>query len=91
MSDNGIWPTIALEIGYTETYDEYLADADFLLEGSEGMICVVVMVKVKPVSPEDIQCRSGFVKVHEYNLVSGAAKKKDTKRHGVIIMHNRRF
>ena len=76
MSDKGIWPTIALKTVYNETYDELLTDAELLLEGSEGEICVDVIVKIEPVRPEDIQCRSGFVEVHEYNPVSGTCKKR---------------
>ena len=38
IPDNGIWPSIALEVGYTKSYDRLLSDADLLMEGSQGMI-----------------------------------------------------
>lgn len=38
MPDNGIWPSIALEVGYTTSYDRLLSDADILMEDSQEMI-----------------------------------------------------
>lgn len=61
------WPTIALEVGYSEPYDELLEDADLLLEGSEGRIGIVIVVKLQPLGSGDTAIGSGFVELHKFN------------------------
>jgi hypothetical protein len=72
--------TLALEIGYTESYDELQADADLLLEGSQGKIRVVILVKVDPLGPNDTHWGAGFVEVHEYDPISGTRKKRGRRK-----------
>ena len=45
------WPSIALEVGYSEDYADLLADANHLLEGSDGRIGLVIIVKLNPLKP----------------------------------------
>lgn len=85
VPDEGIWPSVALEIGYTESYDELQADVDLLLEGSQGKIRVVILVKIDPLGPNDTHCQAGFVEVHEYDPVSGTRKKRGRRK--VIPTH----
>ncbi|KAE8377015.1 hypothetical protein BDV26DRAFT_264496 [Aspergillus bertholletiae] len=61
---DGTWPSIALEVGYSETYDELIADADILLEGSQGKIHVVIPVKLGTLQPNDTHLQTGFVELH---------------------------
>lgn len=65
MPDCGIWPSVALEVGYTEPCKRLLSDADLLLEGSEGRIRVVILVKLQPLGPGETSVQSGFVELHE--------------------------
>lgn len=62
-----VWPTIVLEAGYSESYEDLLEDATLLLEGSEGRIGFVILVKLEPLRDGDNQIRSGFVELHYYN------------------------
>lgn len=80
MPDHGIWPSVALEVGYTEPYERLLSDADLLLEGSEGRIRVVTLVKLQPLGPGETSVQSGFVELHEYDAVSGFRKKRGNKK-----------
>ncbi|KAB8219306.1 hypothetical protein BDV33DRAFT_113675 [Aspergillus novoparasiticus] len=76
----GIWPSVTLEVGYSETYTKLLRDADLLLEGSEGEIRVMILVKVVPLGPNDTQFTSGFVELHEYDPASGTRKIRGHRR-----------
>lgn len=60
-------PTIALEGGYSESYEELVEDATLLLEGSRGRIGAVILVKIDPVAPGQGPIKSGFVEVHIYD------------------------
>lgn len=89
ITPRGIWPSVALEFGYSETYDKLLQDADLLSEGSQGKICVVILVKLVPLGPNDTYFESGFVELHEYNLASGTRRKGGQIR--VRVMHGAHF
>lgn len=41
------WPTIALEVGYSETYRDIKRDMQLLIEGSQGDIGCVILIKMK--------------------------------------------
>jgi hypothetical protein len=42
------WPTIALEVGYTETHADLIEDARQLLVVTEGQIGLVIIIKIEP-------------------------------------------
>ncbi|CRG92523.1 hypothetical protein PISL3812_09584 [Talaromyces islandicus] len=61
-------PTIALEVGYSETYQDLVADATLLLEGSNGSIGLVILVKLQPPPPANqYDILQGFVELHIYD------------------------
>jgi hypothetical protein len=70
------WLTICLEVGYSETYQELLNDADVLLEGSAGGIR---LIKIEPLSPNTSETRQGFVEDWEYDESTGREKKWSAK------------
>ncbi|KAE8313288.1 hypothetical protein BDV41DRAFT_536829 [Aspergillus transmontanensis] len=80
IAPGGIWPSITLEVGYSETYAKLLRDADLLLEGSEGEIRVMILVKVVPLRPNDTKFTRGFVELHEYDPASGTRKIRGHRR-----------
>ncbi|OXV09996.1 hypothetical protein Egran_02241, partial [Elaphomyces granulatus] len=43
-----LWPTLVLEVGYSQTYESLLADMDLLLEGSSGGIGKAILIKLEP-------------------------------------------
>ncbi|KAN0081941.1 hypothetical protein V8E54_003239 [Elaphomyces granulatus] len=57
------WPTICLEVGYSETYKDLLEDASLLLDGSAGAIGRVILVKVEPLAQNSTGFTNGFVEV----------------------------
>jgi hypothetical protein len=61
------WPSIALEVGYSQTYEELLEDASLLLEGSEGRIGLVILIKIVPLKDNETALQSGFVEFHTYD------------------------
>ena len=63
------WPTIVVEVGYTEKYEDLLKDASMLLEGSCGRIECVLLIKLFPLARN----ARGFVEVWTYDKLS---KKK---------------
>jgi len=57
------WPTVAFEFGYAEPYDELMEDVKLLLEGSEGKITKVVVIKLEPLREGEMKIRAGFVEM----------------------------
>lgn len=76
----GIWPSVALEVAYIEPYERLLCDAELLLEGSEGRIRVVILIKLQPLGPGDTSVQSGFVQLHEFDAGSGSRKKRGNRK-----------
>lgn len=76
MPDAGIyphgrkWPSVVLEVGYSETYEALLQDADLLLEGSEGRIGVVIIVKLQRLALEEESISHGFMETHTWDPVN---------------------
>jgi len=58
------WPSIALEVGYSQPYNSLLEDVSLLLEGSDGRIGLVILVKLVPLKDNE---KSGFVELYTYN------------------------
>ncbi|KAK9238724.1 hypothetical protein V1525DRAFT_387284 [Lipomyces kononenkoae] len=61
------WPTMALEAGYSVSYDALLDDTDLLLQGTQGRIGMVIVVKIEPLAPGETEIQNGFVQVYEYD------------------------
>jgi len=61
------WPSIALEAGYSESSEELIEDTKLLLEGSEGRIGLVIIVKVEPLKPNEREIQNGFIQVYKYD------------------------
>ncbi|KAK9261697.1 hypothetical protein V1519DRAFT_444808, partial [Lipomyces tetrasporus] len=61
------WPTMALEAGYSERYDALVGDTDLLLQGTQGRIGLVIVVKIEPLAPGETEIQNGFVQVYEYD------------------------
>ncbi|KAE8134447.1 hypothetical protein BDV38DRAFT_163048 [Aspergillus pseudotamarii] len=80
ITSRGIWPGVTLEVGYSETYDKLLQDADLMLEGSQGKIRLVILVKLVPPGPNDTHFETGFVELHEYNPASGTRRKRGWRK-----------
>ncbi|KKK25954.1 hypothetical protein ARAM_003530 [Aspergillus rambellii] len=72
--------SVALKVRFSETYNQLIADADLLLEGSQGKIRVVILVKLSPLGLNDTHCQAGFVEVHEYNPASGTRQKRGGRK-----------
>ncbi|KAG0129645.1 hypothetical protein HOY82DRAFT_405103 [Tuber indicum] len=68
------WPTIVFEFGYAEPYDQLKEDVKLLLEGSEGQITKVIVIKLEPLQEEETKIQRGFVEV--WHLRNGAATKE---------------
>ncbi|KAN0067012.1 hypothetical protein V8E54_014936 [Elaphomyces granulatus] len=63
--------TICLEVGYTESYEKLLRDADLLLEGSTGKIGRVILVNPEPLTEGATEIKEGFVEVWKYDTLTG--------------------
>lgn len=70
-----LWPTIVVECGYIGTYASLQEDTKLLLEGSEGRIGKVIVVKLEEIGPNG-GIDAGFVEVWEYNRESQKAKRR---------------
>jgi hypothetical protein len=67
------WPTMVVECGYGEAYDDLLRGTRLLLEGSEGRIGRVILVHLDNIGDSGT-IESGFVEVWAYNLELRRAK-----------------
>ncbi|EAU33583.1 predicted protein [Aspergillus terreus NIH2624] len=74
------FPSVALEVGYSETYEHLLHSMDLLLEGSGGHARVVILVKVFPIQRDQTEIESAFVEVHEYDASSGRRKRRGGRK-----------
>jgi hypothetical protein len=61
------WPTLALEAGYSEPYDDLVEDSELLLKWSKGRIGLVILVKIEPLKSSDTEIQNGFVEVHKFD------------------------
>ena len=62
-----MWPTMALEAGYSESYEALLEDTDLLLKGTEGSIGIVIVVKLEPLKANETTIQNGFVQAFKYD------------------------
>lgn len=68
-----MWPTIALEVGYSQTYRDIKRDMQILIEGTQGTIGCVILIKIKPLSATDQSIQEGFVEVWRIDRVTKKA------------------
>jgi hypothetical protein len=85
-NNNTIWPTVALEIGYSESFDALEQDADLLLQGSEGRIKIVILVKLEPLKEEETIIQAGFVEVHVFDPDSGQRRERGRRMVSQLII-----
>jgi len=67
------WPTVAFEFGYSEPYEDLKNDVKLLLEGSEGSISKVIIIKLQPLGDDDTEIKKGFVEM--WHFLDGTSKK----------------
>lgn len=65
------WPTLVLELGYGESYDELVTGTDILLEGSRGRIGFAIVVWIRCLTASDDEIQEGYVELHKYNKDTG--------------------
>ena len=71
------------EIGYTEPYGNLKDDVKLLLEGSEGRISKVIIIKIEPLREGETEVQRGFVEM--WHLRKGRAKKDGGRK---VIFYN---
>lgn len=69
------WPTIALEVGYTASYEDLVRNAMLLIKGSNGGIGLVILVKLQPLKEDETEIQKGGLEVWGYEH-----KRKDCFR-----------
>ncbi|KAG0131780.1 hypothetical protein HOY82DRAFT_645623 [Tuber indicum] len=72
------WPTIVFEFGYAEPYDQLKEDVKLLLEGSEGQIAKVIVIKLEPLQEGEIEIQKGFFEL--WHLRNGVAMKEGRRK-----------
>ena len=65
-------PTVVFEFGYTERYEDLKEDVKLLLEGTQGGIIKVIIIKIGPLRPGETTIQEGFVEV--WSFAKGRAK-----------------
>jgi len=78
-----LWPTIVVEVGYAEAYDDLKDDVKLLLEGSGGEISKAIIIKVEPLRAGETEVQRAFVEM--WHLSEGRAKKKGGRK---VIFYN---
>ena len=66
-------PTVVFEFGYTERYEDLKDNAKLLLEGTQGKIIKVIIIKIEPLLTGETTIQKGFVEV--WSFANGRAKK----------------
>lgn len=67
-------PLIILEAGYAKSYDDLVDDATLLLEGAEGEINMVIIVKMEPLVEGETSFKSGFTEIWKFDEEDMKAK-----------------
>ncbi|KAI9034887.1 uncharacterized protein KD926_005163 [Aspergillus affinis] len=81
-----IWPATAFEIDDSEQYDDLKCDADLLLQGSEGQIGTVVLVKLDPLRNNQTCVQSGFVEIYTYDSESGKSRQRGKRMVSQLVI-----
>ena len=71
--DNTGLPTIAVEVGYSETLDDLQFDARVLLEGSQGQIQLVILIHIQPLQRGDTSIQKAVIQLWEYDFMRNKA------------------
>ncbi|CUS06868.1 unnamed protein product [Tuber aestivum] len=71
-------PTIVFEFGYAEPYGQLKAETTLLLEGTQGSITKVVIIKLDPLAAGETKIKKGFVEV--WHLVDGKVKQEGRRK-----------
>ncbi|KAG0640993.1 hypothetical protein HOY80DRAFT_883900, partial [Tuber brumale] len=72
------WPSIVFEFGYAEPYDHLKEDVKLLLEGSEGKIMKVIVIKLELLREGETEIQNGFVEV--WHLRDGVVKEDGPRK-----------
>ncbi|RPA97047.1 hypothetical protein L873DRAFT_1154967 [Choiromyces venosus 120613-1] len=72
-----VWPTVVLEFGYAEPYEDLKADVKLLLEGSEGKITKAIIIKLQPLREGETQIQKGFVEM--WHRIDGQVRKDGSR------------
>ena len=83
MPGERLWPTIVVEVGYAEPYNDLKDDVKLLLEGSGGQISKAIIIKVEPLREGETEVQSAFVEM--WHLSEGRAKKDGSRK---VIFYN---
>jgi hypothetical protein len=78
---NRDFPTIVMEVGYSETYDDLRQDALLHLEGSAGEIGTVILIKIVPLKFNERNIKSAFLQVYRFDPV----KQKGVLKGGQMV------
>ena len=60
----------------TKSEEKLRNDADVILNGSQGKVGLVIVVKITPVAPGQEVPQGGFVEVWDFDRANGISKKK---------------
>ncbi|KAK9326113.1 hypothetical protein V1517DRAFT_335351 [Lipomyces orientalis] len=74
------WPTMALEAGYSESYEVLIDYTDLVLQGTQGRIGLVIVVKIEPLAPGETEIQNGFVQVYEYDQMLNRSVKRGRRK-----------
>ena len=86
---NRLQPTVVFEFGYTERYEDLRDDVRLLLEGTQGKIIKVIIIKIEPLRPGETTIQKGFVEV--WSFANGRAKKDGREVTILTILSGREF
>lgn len=71
--------TIALKVGYRESYEDLVEDARLLLEDTRGEIGLVFLIKMDPLKPEETRIQNGFFEIRIYDLEESKAVQSEER------------
>ena len=66
-------------MGYIQSYEKLLRDTTLLLDGSEGRIGVVILVKIEPVDLRDnmdASIKKGFIEVWGWDFQNDCMERR---------------
>ena len=75
-------PTIIFQIGYTQQYQNLKEDAKIFLEGTQGEITKVVLVKLEPLRSGEEEIQKGFVEL--WHFENGRAKIQGGRKVAIV-------
>ncbi|KAJ5895219.1 hypothetical protein N7495_006910 [Penicillium taxi] len=66
-TDDEVLPSLVIEVGWSESYDDLLSDLNLLMIGGDGMIRTTIIIKLSKSTKRGVTTVNGFIELYTLN------------------------